>query len=490
MRNARRCAAGILAFLGACAAAGGAPTETGGKVRPGDLLYVEVYRVPEMSRAYLVGEDGAVRMPYIPPVSVGGMDETTAATSISKALESIMRSPRVSVSRSNLGMATNAPGRASDMRLEIIPLRNSNAESMSLALKGMASPGGSVSADPDTNSLLLTDTPEAIKNMMSVVARIDQMQSQVTQVRIETKVAEVRVGAMKELGVRWFAQGDNVGGGFIPPANSLSPLAGRKGGLGPQANEFINKNDGNQTNNPLQREFVGDTFDRRLNIPVTVPIPGQTFLGYTAGGIDLGAMIDALVTDQKARLLADPTIVTVNHKPAQIKMVDEYPYLEFGTEISGRSISSVKFMELGIVLDVTPHVYQDTVGTYVKLDLRPEVSFPSGIVNGTPIRSLRSSSTIANVRDGQTLVVGGIITEDEQNVVTKVPGIGDMPILGNLFKTKEKTKFRTELMIFVTPTVHRRPEEITWDRMIDVAEGLNEQALAPGDLLRQEARKD
>ena len=138
----------------------------------------------------------------------------------------------------------------------------------------------------------------------------------------------------------------------------------------------------------------------------------------------------------------------------------------------------------------TPRLYQDTVGTYVKLDLHPEVSFPSGVANGTPIRSLRSSNTVANVRDGQTLVVGGIITEDEQNAVTKVPGVGDLPILGHLFKTKEKTKFRTELMIFVTPTVHRRPEEITWDQMVDVAEGINEQGLAPGDLLRQEARKD
>jgi type II secretory pathway component GspD/PulD (secretin) len=171
-------------------------------------------------------------------------------------------------------------------------------------------------------------------------------------------------------------------------------------------------------------------------------------------------------------------------------MVDEYPYLEFGTEITGRSISQVKFMELGIVLGVTPHVYQDSEGTYVKLDLHPEVSFPSGVANGVPIRSLRSSSTIANVRDGQTLVVGGIITEDEQNAVTKVPGLGDMPIFGNLFKTREKTKFRTELVIFVTPTVHRRPEEITWDQMLDVAGGIHQQELASGDIVGPEARKD
>jgi type IV pilus assembly protein PilQ len=452
-------------------------------------VYVEVYRVPEMSRVYLVGEDGAIRMPYVPPIPVGGMDEATASQTIARSLEPILRNPKVTVSRSEYALANDRPGRTADMRLEIIPLRNSNADQMSERLKGMTTPGGSVSADPDTNSLLLTDTPEAIKNMMSVVARIDAMQSQVTQVRIETKVAEVRVGALKELGVRWFAQGDNLSAGFMAPPNRLLGNQARTGGFHPQANEFINKNSG-ISNNGTEREFVGENFDRRLNIPVQLPLPGQSFLGYTTGGVDIGAMIDALATDEKAKVLANPTILTVNHKAAEIKMVDEYPYTEFGTEVSGQTNFSVKFLELGIILGVTPHVFEDSEGTYVKLDLKPQVSFPTGIVNGVPVRSLRSSDTEANVRDGQTLVVGGIITEDEQDVVTKVPGVGDLPILGALFKTKEKQRFRNELMIFVTPTVHRRPEEITWDRMIDVASGINEAQLAGGTVAPSEARKE
>lgn len=488
MRNARACAAGFAVFAALCCwtAVSSAADD---RIRPGDVLYVEVYRVPEMTRAYLVGEDGAIRLPYIPPVPVGGMDPGTAGATIGKALTPILRNPKVSVSRSDVGLVSDI-GRTAEMRLEIIPLRNSSAESIADALKGMTTPGGSVSADPDTNSLLLTDTPDAIKNMMGVAARLDQMQSQVTQVRIETKVAEVRVGALKELGVRWFAQGDNLSGGFNPPPNALLPLSARKGGFGPQANEFVNKNDGGQFNSGTEREFIGDEFDRRLNIPVTVPLPGQAFLGYMTGGIDIGAMIDALVTDENAKLLANPAILTVNHKAAEIKMVDEYPYTEFGTEVNGSSNFSVKFMEMGIILRVTPHVYQDTVGDYVKLDLRPEVSFPTGIVNGVPIRSLRTSQTLANVRDGQTLIVGGIITEDQQDVVTKVAGVGSLPIVGALFRTKEKQKFRTELMIFVTPTVHRRPEEITWDQMVDVAEGISEAGLTPPTLKRQEARKE
>jgi len=108
-----------------------------------------------------------------------------------------------------------------------------------------------------------------------VVARIDAMQSQVTQVRIETKVAEVRVGALKELGVRWFAQGDNLSGGFLAPPNRLLANQARTGGFHPQANEFINKNSG-ISNNGTEREFVGENFDRRLNIPVQLPLPPQS----------------------------------------------------------------------------------------------------------------------------------------------------------------------------------------------------------------------
>jgi type II secretory pathway component GspD/PulD (secretin) len=111
-------------------------------------------------------------------------------------------------------------------------------------------------------------------------------------------------------------------------------------------------------------------------------------------------------------------------------------------------------------------------------------------VNGVPIRSVRSSNTLANVRDGQTLIVGGILTEDEQSVETKVAGLGSIPIFGNLFKTKERAKVRKELMIFVTPTVHRRPEEVTWDKFVDVAQGINEAGLAPSGVSARESRKD
>ena len=484
MRRGISAAACLMAVLGGSFTA----AQSGSVIVPGDVLYIEVYRVPEMTQTYLVRQDGTITVPYVGTVGVAGLKEPAAEANIAAALTKILRNPRVTVTKSDVDLMSPASGRTAEMLLEIIPLLNSHAETMSNTLQGMNSPGGHISYDPDTNSLLITDTPGAIKNMMSVIARLDRMKSQMTQVRIEVKIVEARVGALKELGIRWFVQGDHFGGGFNPSPDRTNSINNLGGGFGPLGNELINSGS-SSPGNSFGREFIGP-FDRRLSIPVVVPLPGQAFLGYSNSGLDIGTMIDALVTEEKAMILASPTILTVNHKKAVIKMVDEFPFTEFGTEITGATRFSVDFMELGVVLEVTPHVYQDETGPYVKLELSPEISFPTGISNGIPIRSVRSSNTVANVRDKQTLVIGGIITEDEQDVVSKIPGLGNIPIFGNLFKHTEKSKLRTELMIFVTPTIHTAPEQITWDKMIDIAKELNAVSAIPTAAIRGEARKD
>ena len=475
----------VVFYLMAICASSFASAIPGGAIAAGDVLYIEVYRVPEMTQSYLVRQDGTITVPYVGSVGVAGLSESSAEANIAAALTKILRKPRVTVTKSDVGLMSPATGRSPEMVLEIVPLLNSHAETMSTTMQGMSSTGGHISFDPDTNSLLITDTPQAIKNMMSVVDRLDRMKSQMTQVRIEAKIVEVRVGAFKELGVKWFAQGDHLAGGYNPTPSQIGRVNNLNGGFGPLDNELIRDGSGGT----LGREFIGE-LDRRLAIPVSAPLPGQLFIGYSNAGIDVGAMINALVSDQKAELLANPAILTVNHKRALLKMVDEVPYTEFGTEITGATRFSVEFLEMGIVLDVTPHVYHDGVNDYVKLDLRSEVSFPSGIINGVPIRSVRSSETVANVRDQQTLVISGIISEDTQDIVTKVPGIGNLPIIGALFRHKEKAKSRTELMIFVTPTIYKSPELITWDTMIDIAKELNESDVIPTAAIRGEARKD
>ena len=463
--------AGVMQFLTISATA--QPSDS--VIKSGDVVYVEVYRVSELTQSTQVDSQGNITLPYIGSVLIAGLDEKQAAARLSQSLKKILRNPRVTVRKSTLTSQPVMAAYNDNMQMAIIPLNNANAESMYNVLNNMSSTGGTVSFDPHTNSVLLTDTPASIQSMTEIVKQLDQMQSQLTQVRIEAKFAEVQMSAIKEMGIRWFAQGDTLSGGFIPPPARTLGVTNMRGGLSPSANENIATNNGSVNNaSNVGREFLNNPFTQRLNIPVQVPVPGQTFLGFSSGGIDLGVILDMLAQDGEAEILANPMTVTVNHQHTVIKMVDKIPYTEFGTEITGASSFSTQFIDAGITLDVTPHVYKDDHGPYIKLELNPEVSFPIGTNNGVPILSVRSTSTVANVRNKQTLVVGGIVNENEQNVVTKLPWLGDLPVLGNLFKRKEKTKERTELVIFVTPTIYERPEDITWDKMIDIAEKMPE----------------
>ncbi len=441
---------------------GSEPAAANSFLKSGDLVFVDVFRHPELSTTTQLDANGNVTIPNIGPVSLSGLSEIQASERITAALGTILKRPKatVSLSAGYLGGGT----RTAEMKMEMIPLMNADAGNLSETLRGMSSQGGSVSFDPDTNTLIITDAAPVIQNMMSVVARLDKMQSQITQVRIETKIAEVRVGAMKELGVRWFVQGKEGGGGYYGLPTQDTVLRSLRGSNDPLANERVDDN-----SNGVGRSFVDEpNFDRRLNIPVQVPTGGQMFFGLLNDHIDLGIMLDALIADDNAELLANPSILTVNRKPAEINMIEEFPYQAFGTTDLGSVVSGTSFLDLGIKLTVTPFVKQDDTGPYVQLKLNPEVSYASGSSNGVPIRAVRSSENIANVRDAQTLVIGGIFRNELRDLEEKVPGLGNIPLLGNLFKHKEKSDVRTELMVFVTPTIHTTPETVTWDRMIDV----------------------
>jgi len=463
-----------------------APSAT---LQPGDLVHVNVYRHPELSASTRVDSAGNVSLPYIGNVKVDGISEAEASSRVTSAFGAILKSPRVTVSRGGGGLPMMQGSRTEAMITQIVKLQNARAENLSRALESMTSQGGSINYDEDTNSLILTDTPAALQNMVSVVNELDLMQDQVTQVHIEAKIAEVEGTAIKEVGVRWFTQGDQVAGGYNPGPRQDTRVSSTRGVNDPLFNERIDT--GRSLNDTASRRFIDEArFDRRLQIPVQVAAPGQMFFGFFNSGIDLGVMLDALAANNKAELLAAPYIRTVNNKPAQIKMTQEYPFTEVGSA-GLATISSTRFIDIGIILDVTPRVKTDPQGQrYVQLELKPEVSTATGVANGVPVRSVRSSESTANVRDGQTLVIGGIVQDDARDVLQKVPGIGSLPLIGTLFRHKEKSKANRELMIFVTPTVYDRPESATWDRAMQL------NSVSPGSDIksrlesRAETRKD
>ncbi len=434
--------------------------EEASSIASGDLVFVKVTRHPELSTSVQVDGNGNISLPYVGNVAVGGLSEAEATSRVAGALATILKNPHVTVSRSaSVSMPVSVESaRTPQMTTQVVHLDNSSAEVLQKALSGMASPGGSVSAEVDTNTLILTDTAEVLQNMTAAIRELDQMETQLTQVHIEARIVEVSSEAVKEIGIRWSAVGDKLTGGYIPGARQDARLNGVRTFNDPTFNEQIANTDF-RNGAGVGRRFLNDgNLDRRLQVPVQVGAPGEMYLGFMNKGIDLVALLDALMADNKAEMLASPYIRTVNHKTAKIKMTQEYPFTELGSA-GLNAVASVKFLDIGIQLDVTPHVRKDPSGeAYIQLELKPEVSSATGVANGVPIRSLRSSNSVANVRDGQTLVIGGIVQRDSRNVNQRVPVLGDIPGLGALFRHKEKSKGNTELMIFVTPNVCARPE--------------------------------
>lgn len=483
----------VLVVVAAAAALGGyAQTEApAAPLTPGDLVFVDVYRRAELSTTTQIDLSGNVTLPYVGAVNIAGLTEQEASARVGEALKKILKNPRATVSRSAPRMGTVAvPGRTEEMTTQVIGLNNANATTLCETLQGMSSTGGNVGFDANTNSLIITDTPSAVKNMLAVIGQLDQMQTQLTQVRIDTKIVEVADGAMKELGIRWFARGNEATGGYYPAAGQ-NPLISRFTGTNPLANEEVGGSGSQRQSWSTSRRYVEEeNFDRRLVVPAQVPILGQMFFGLLRPQVDIGILLNALVAEDKAQTMASPWATTVNHRMAHIKMADEWPY-SAGVTQSFASTTTTGFLDLGITLDVTPHVYRDDQGVYVQLELKPEVSFYKGMSQGVPIRSVRSSDTVTNVRNGQTLVIGGIVMNEERDGVSHVPGLGKVPVVGALFRHKEKSKERKEMMVFVTPTVYDTPDAITWDKMLNLSVADDSQGHAVPPLEnRRESRKE
>lgn len=461
---------GILVCLNAWSQPPASPGSIPATLQPGEIIFVNVSRFPELSTNVQLDASGNVVLPELSGVvHVGGMTLQQAGETIATAYTQIMRrKPHVTVSRSGSSFVTRQSGRSPEMTTQLLTLKNTNAEELADRLQEMTSSGGAVVAYPNTNSIIITDTPSAVQNILKVARELDGMHSQIQQVSIQARIAEIQRGALKELGIRWFFQGNDVNGGYYPGPSQTLDSRNLKGPFNaPANNEIFSRNNSRNTTTNNGREFIGNSpFDRRMQIPVQIPKAGQMFLGIMTKDIDIGAMLDALASDNRGELLAAPTIVTTNNKMAEIKSTEEVPYTEYGFSY-GQGTFSTKFLDVGIVLRVIPHVYEDKGGRYVNMELEPEISYPVGTgAGGAPIRSVRKSKTTANVRDGQTLAIGGIYRNDQHNVETGVPGVRRIPVVGKLFKHTERVKKKTELLIFVTPHVLDSPEGNTWEQMV------------------------
>lgn len=264
-------------------------------------------------------------------------------------------------------------------------------------LKSQLSSLGEVKENKSENALVVTDIPGNMESLRRIIRNLD---TKAQQVMIEARIVEVSDTHQVDLGINW---------------NAVGPAG----------------------NNPTYTVATS---------PKAVGQVGTLTVGALQAGVDLNATLSTMETKGLVNTISNPRIATINKEEATLKASESIPYL---TSVVSNGVVSqmVDYLELPIVLKVTPQV---TKGNQVLLNpLSLTVTTPVGTAN-PPATTTRSANTQMLVNDGQTIAIGGMVRDDEVTTESKVPLLGDLPLLGFLFKSNVTKKNKVELVVFLT----------------------------------------
>jgi general secretion pathway protein D len=327
--------------------------------------------------------------------------ENTDATEMAKVLEGVVR---------GLTAQATAPGQVSGAALQASPLESGKL---------------TITPDKGSNSLVIMASPNDYNNLVQVIRKLDRRSKQVF---VQVLIAEVSLDKQREIGVQSAVLGayvaDNLAGGaFYDPFGAFSTLL---------KNDAIR---GVITDNPNLK------FNQAANV-VTV--------------------LKALDSNNLLNVLSTPNILTADNKEAEIFVGENVPFAGGSTVSSGVSTTSTERKDVGINLKITPQISE---GDYIRLAISQEISALKDTIivgNGSVdrITTKRMAKTSVVVKDNEMVVIGGLIQDQEQEIVSKVPFLGDIPGLGWLFKTKSKQRTKTNLLILLTPTIVKSADDL------------------------------
>ncbi len=287
-------------------------------------------------------------------------------------------------------------------------LKLSDSGSSNSNSRSILSNRGSALIDPATNTLIITDNPTVLAKFDALIEQLDKKPE---QVMVEARIVEATDEVGRELGVRF---------GF------------NRAGRTAWGNNWENATAGGQTLTP------------NVNLPLSTT--GAISLVRSISSGALGLELSAMETDNRVKTISNPRVLTQDRKQATIKQGIQIPY----QTVSDGTVTTA-FKDAVLSLQVTPNI---TPERQILLDIainKDDISSLS--VNGEPGISTKQVTTQAMVEDGGTLVVGGIYQETMRNRVNKVPLLGDVPVLGNLFKSRARSSNRNEVLFFITPRI-------------------------------------
>ena len=300
--------------------------------------------------------------------------------------------------------------------------------------RGFLSPRGSISFDRRTNTLLVIDIPQKVTEIRRLVSLLDKP---VDQVIIEARIVIANESFARELGAKFGLSGskDNINFSGNLPANAANN----------------NSRVLSDANNPPTI-----TSGLNVNLPSTLAGAGSLALSILNAGYALDIELSALQTEGRGEVISNPRIVTSNQKEAVIRQGEEVGYLTLTGAGAGGGVQvpQVQFKDVLLELKVTPTITNDG-RVFLAMNVKKDevIGFVDTGVGSVPRINKREVNTAVLIDDGQTVVIGGVYEFRDRSDLSKVPFLADLPVIGNLFKRKGRTKDKAELLIFVTPKV-------------------------------------
>lgn len=332
-----------------------------------------------------------------------------------------------------LGSATAAPTDAASATAVVAPISAGTAPQ----------PGqrATIARFPGANALVIAASADTQRRLGEVIRQLDQRRQQVL---IEAIVVELSDTAVRELGVQWLLAGEDgnpVGlTNYSDSATPLLPIAG-----GAAAGQL-------EEDNPLREQLQ--------NLALNSLLGANGFVGGGGGRIGnglFGFIINAARNDQGSNLLQTPSLMTLDNEEATILVGQEVPITTGETLLDGNSnpFRTTQRQDIGVKLIVRPQI---NAGGSITLNLRQEVSSINGVLTDSAsdlVLNKRELETTLVVDDGDIAVAGGLLDQNDRLRIDKVPGLGDLPGIGALFRSTSRQRGRTNLMIFIRPTVVR-----------------------------------
>jgi general secretion pathway protein D len=375
------------------------PTASPGNVHVVYLRNAEATRLAQVLRAVVAGESGT-SAPGMMPVAQMQTSVPAQATSAQQA--------------AGLQPPPSSPG----TQQGLLPTGGS---------------GGFIQADPTTNTLIITANERVYRNLRNI---IDQLDARRAQVYVESLIVEVSADKAAELGVQWAALSGDSGSPYR--VGVLTGFSSEGNNLVTQAASVLGSN---KTALPPGNGLTMGLF-RQHN-----------------GTLGLGLLARALERDVKANILSMPNLITLDNEEARIIVGQNVPFItgQFTTPASGGTagvnpFQTIERRDIGLSLRVRPQISE---GGTVKMAIYQETSNIQQSTTSGLITSKRSIDTNVLVDDGQIIVLGGLIEDTVNDSVEKVPGLGSIPILGYLFRYQSRRRGKTNLMVFLRPTVIR-----------------------------------